>query len=325
MLTPKDKYRNFSETETSLPLFSRAWWLDAVTGHEGWDVVLVEKDNKIVASMPFAIRKKWGITIIGQPPLTPTLGPWIKRPTNQSHTKGLASSKELYNELINQLPSFGQFTQNWHYKQSNWLPFYWEGFSQTTRYTYLIKDLSCIEKTQKTFQGKIRTDIKKAVNRYELITTNDINIDDFYILFTKVFQRQNKPPPYTIDFLRKVDNACRIKKSRHIIAAKDKSGNIHAAVYLVWDDNCTYYLMSGSDPGLRNSGAVSLCLFEAIQFATTVTEEFDFEGSMIEPIERFFRAFGALQTPYHSVNKTTSKRIKLFQLYKELFLNKLKA
>jgi len=48
-------------------------------------------------------------------------------------------------------------------------------------------------------------------------------------------------------------------------------------------------------------------VWHAIKHSATVTKSFDFEGSMIEPIERFFRAFGAIQTPYFAISKTPSK------------------
>ena len=31
--------------------------------------------------------------------------------------------------------------QNFHYGITDWLPFYWEGYRQTTRYTYMLKDI----------------------------------------------------------------------------------------------------------------------------------------------------------------------------------------
>jgi hypothetical protein len=61
--------------------------------------------------------------------------------------------------------------------------------------------------------------------------------------------------------------------------------------------------MGGANPELRSSGATSLCLWEAIRFASKVCSRFDFEGSMIEPVERFFRGFGARQVPYFQINK----------------------
>ena len=39
---------------------------------------------------------------------------------------------------------------------------------------------------------------------------------------------------------------------------------------------------------------------------------------MIEPVERFFRAFGAVQTPYYSVHKTPSRILKTINFLREL-------
>lgn len=40
------------------------------------------------------------------------------------------------NYFIDNLPKFDYFNMNFHYSITNWLPFYWRGFKQTTRYTY---------------------------------------------------------------------------------------------------------------------------------------------------------------------------------------------
>lgn len=77
--------------------------------------------------------------------------------------------------------------------------------------------------------------------------------------------------------------------------------------------------MGGGDPDLRNSGATSLCIWEAILFASTIVKKFDFEGSMIESIEKFFRAFGASQTPYFEIYKTPSKLIRTAFFLRDLY------
>ncbi|MNZ86002.1 hypothetical protein D3C78_1048120 [compost metagenome] len=92
--------------------------------------------------------------------------------------------------------------------------------------------------------------------------------------------------------------------------AEDDQGRRHAGVYLIWDENSAYYLMGGGDPELRNSGATSLCMWEAIRFSATVTRRFDFEGSMLEPVEHFFRAFGAIQQPFSCASKTPSRLLR---------------
>jgi hypothetical protein len=82
---------------------------------------------------------------------------------------------------------------------------------------------------------------------------------------------------------------------------------VHAVAYAVWDDKAAYYVLGGGEPDLRNSGATSLLVWELIMRAREVTDVFDFEGSMMEPLERFFRAFGGRQTPYLHVFRATRR------------------
>jgi len=214
-------------------------------------------------------------------------------------------------ELIGQLPPFGSFQQNFHYSISSWLPFYWQGFQQTTRYTYVIEDLSDLDAVWSETRQNIRTDIRKAQKKLGIRT--DLSLDSFLSLSEMTFQRQGISLPYSRELVARLDRACVERNCRRIFFAEDSQGQLHAAIYLVWDEQSAYYLMGGADPELRNSGATSLVMWEAIQFAGTVTRSFDFEGSMIEPVERFFRSFGARQRPYFQVSKVNSLPLKMYQ------------
>ena len=314
-----DKYRTLCTQEPSIPLFSQAWWLDATAGEGVWDVALVEKGGTIVAAMPYVTRQRYGFTLLGQPALTQTLGPWLRETEGKSSTR-LAQHKDWLQALIAQLPPFAHFIQNWHWKMGNWLPFYWAGFQQTTRYTYILQELSDEQELWQGLQENIRREIKKAGNRLQLRVRDDLTVDDFLVLNRMTFARQNMALPYTEAFVHQLDQACAARQARKIFIAEDAQGRRHAGVYIVWDGNSAYYLMGGGDPELRNSGATSLCMWEAIKFAATVTQRFDFEGSMIEPVEKFFRAFGAQQTPYFTVSKTPSRILQT-----ALFLRSLKG
>ena len=304
-----DKYRALCSQEPTIPLFSQAWWLDATAGEGAWDVALVEKGGAIVAAMPYVPRKRYGLTMLGQPALTQTLGPWLRETGGKSSTR-LAQQKDGMQALIDQLPPFAHFTQNWHWGMANWLPFYWAGFHQTTRYTYILHELGDEQILWQGLRENIRGDIKKASNRFQLRVRDDLSMDDFLRLNRMTFDRQGMALPYTEAFVHKLNQACAARQARKIFIAEDEQGRRHAGVYIVWDQNSAYYLMGGGDPELRNSGATSLCMWEAIKFAATVTKRFDFEGSMIEPVEKFFRAFGAQQTPYFTVSKTPSRILK---------------
>lgn len=302
-------YRNFARNEKSLPIFMRDWWLDAVCGDK-WDVSVVERGGVIVAAMPYTLKQRYGMTIITQPPLTQTLGPWLKL-SNGKYSNSLGHEKDLLAELISQLPTFSDFKQSWNFKNTNWLPFYWQGFHQTTRYTYRLEDLTDLDVVWSEFSENIRREIRKASNRFKLKVRTDLDLNDFLELNHQTYNRQGKGLPYSIEFINRLDRASAENNSRQIFIAEDLEGKRHAGVYIVWDEQSAYYLLGGADPKLRSSGASSLCLWEAIKFSSTKTKSFDFEGSMIEPIERYFRAFGAIQTPYFLVSKTPSRVVRM--------------
>ena len=64
--------------------------------------------------------------------------------------------------MISQLPEYDSLKICLHWSFKNWMPFYWKGFTQTTRYTYQIRDIQNLDKVWDGFDQKIRTDIRKA-------------------------------------------------------------------------------------------------------------------------------------------------------------------
>lgn len=309
-MSAKDRYRTFSRNEPSLPVFSRDWWLDATAGPDAWDVALVIKGNDIVAAMPYVVRRRYGLTVIGQPALTQKLGPWFRASDGKPAAR-LAREKDLMQELIDQLPPFDHFTQNWHYGRTNWLPFCWNGFKQTTRYTYVLPELGETGRLWAGFDNSTRAECKKASERFRLQVRDDLPLDAFLALNRLTFQRQGIEVPYSDAFVRRLDAACAERSCRKYFIAVDEEGRHHAGNYIVWDEYSAYGLMNGADPTLRNSGATSLCMWEVIKYAAGVTQRFDFAGSMLEPVERFFRGFGATQLPYFYITKTPSRVLRI--------------
>lgn len=315
-MTNKEKYREFCKTEKNIPIFSKDWWLDSV-GPENkyWDVILIEKGGQIVASMPYIVGRKHNFKTIEMPKLTQNLGPYIKYPENQKYETKLSYEKEIMTEIIEKIPDVAYFSQNFNYRITNWLPFYWKGFKQTTRYTYIIDNLNNINQIWNNFSSNTRKQIKKAEKQVKVFTSDDLYL--FYKINIMSFERQKIVIPYTYSFIEKLDNNLKQRNCRKIFFAKDSQDNIHAAIYILCDENSAIYLMGGGNPELRNSGATSLLMWEAMKYASNITNNFDFEGSMLPQVEPFFRGFGAIQTPYFSISKTYSKLYKLLSLGKE--------
>lgn len=307
----KSKYRDFCNGEESLPIFHRDWWLDAACGHDGWDVAIAVSGGNIVGVLPYSRVKRYSFTILTQPPLTPRLGPWLNIDPAKP-AKLLARQKDIMSELIEQLPNYALFHQCFGDHITNWLPFKWKGFAQTTAYSYLLENIGDPERLWGGLQENIRREIRKAKGRFGLTVQECTDITEFLDLARRTFVRQNLKFPVSEAIFRRIDLACDTRNCRKIWLAKDAAGTAHAGAYIVWDRGRAYYLFGGSDPGLRNSGAGSLCLWHAINAAAEVTATFDFEGSVIEAIERFFRAFGARQVPYFVVARARTALLRFY-------------
>lgn len=319
MTSNKDKYRKLSETETTIPIFSRAWWMDAVCGEDNWDVLLVEKGNECVASLPYYFKKNYGFTAITQPPLTQTNGIWIKYPPNQTYSSRLSYEKEVMTDIINQLQTLNvdYYNQNFHYSITNWQPFYWRGFTQTTYYTYVIPYINAINLDDlfSKFSRAKRRNIKRAESI--LNVKMGLGAREFYDNHRMTLEKQGKKISYSFNIFKRIYDATLQRGYGHTIYAVDNNQEIHSALFVIWDENSAYDLISTIDPDFRDSGSASLLIREIIKYVSTKTTHFDFEGSMIEGVANSFRQFSTIQKPYFNIS-FMSRRMRVAYHFREL-------
>lgn len=300
-MTDKDKYSRLCNKETSIPLFSRDWWLDTVCGKDSWDVLLVEEKGTIQATLPIYIPHRG---IISMPPYTQTMGPWfVPEPPDAKYTRTLGKHQAICKEFTEALKKYPHFLQNFNYRITDWLPFYWEGYRQTTRYTYLLNDIRNEKLLWENMSPNIRRNITKAKEKNGITVKKGIPVDDFLRIQDLTFKRQQLSNCWEHDILKDIITACRQRNQGDLWGAYDTGGHLHAVAFIVWQESSAYYLAGGGDPELRASGAHSLVLWEGIRFTAQYTDLFDFEGSMIPGVERFFREFGAIQTPFFTITK----------------------
>ncbi len=281
-------------------VFEQPWWLDAVAPGQ-WDAAVVREEDAVLARLPYTKRRVFGLTAIVQPPLTQTLGPWLA-PLAGRYPERLEKEKKLLRELIELLPRFDHFRLNFSPTLTNWLPFYWAGFQATVRYTYRIDDLSDLDRVRSEFQEPVRRGIRKAQSAVEI--NHDHPLEELLRLDAQTYSRQGLRSPHSPDLVRRLDAACAARGARRILGAVDAQGRTHAALLVVWDERTLYALINARDPELQTFGSNTILFWEAIRLASEVSRVFDFEGSMLEPIEHFFRGFGGKQTPYLSVSKS---------------------
>lgn len=316
-MTDKDKYRLLCGSEESIPIFSRDWWLDTACGEARWDVLLIEKKGRVLAALPLYIPCRG---IVSMPPFTQTMGPWFAPESEDTkYTSVLGKRQELSASFIERLRAYPVFMQNFHYEVTDWLPFYWADYQQSTRYTYLLKSMDDPARIWNGMSLHIRRNIRKAKEKHHITVRRGIPREDFMRMHEATFKRQRIAIPQDTRHLRSLIDTCLKRGQGDLWGGYDAEGRIHAAAFVAWQESSAYYLAGGGDPALRGSGAHSLVLWESILALSGVCERFDLEGSMLPGVERFFREFGAIQTPYFTISKgklslLDKARIKLSRL-----------
>ncbi|HEX3868444.1 MAG TPA: GNAT family N-acetyltransferase [Gemmatimonadaceae bacterium] len=291
------------DISSTYALFQQPWWLDAVAPGE-WSAVEVQSNGVVTGRLPFRTKRVHGLTVATMPPLTPVLGPWIRPHTGRTLAR-ISEENAILEALVEQVPRLDLFRHACAPDVSNCLPFLWHDFDVALSYTYRLDDLSDLDRVWKEMRDTTRQTVRKAEKTVGLRT--DISIERLFTVLESTFVRQGLSAPFTLDFLKRIDAACVPRGRRRVFAAEDAQGRVHAVAYIVWDDRAAYYLLGGGDPELRRSGAQAFVLWEAIRFAQTVTKCFDFEGSVMRPIEQFFRGFGGRLTPYAIVTRMSAR------------------
>lgn len=281
-------------------VFSRSWWLQTVAP-DRWEIHVLRQEGKIVCGLAAARSRARLHERLGMPPLTQVLGALLSPPGSDGYERNLTREMELLEDLVGRLPEVGEFSIQFHPAFTNWLPFYWAGYAQTTRYTYALEDLSDLEAVFSGFAHSKRKNLKRAEQTVRVL--EDLEADALYDNHVATLAAQGKRIAYSRDLYRRILEAAGSRGAGKTWYAVDERGRLHAAILVVWDRHSAYYLISSIDPAHRNSGAATLLVRKAIEHVAPLTRRFDFEGSMIRGVETSFRRFGARQVPYFRISR----------------------
>jgi hypothetical protein len=285
-------------------LFASSWWLEAVAPGR-WRTHAVERDGAVVAAWPTIVRKsRWGEVHEGAP-ITPYLGPILSGGAGV-HRRRSREAEQL-EQLLAELGRFAHIEARCGPEFDYWTPLHWHGFSQTTHYTWRLPDLTDLEAVFGGLRENLRREIRKAGKLG--IVVEDGTLGDYLRLHELGAERQDRLGEAQANrrVIERVDDAAAGRGAREILVARDGDGRLHSGAFFVHDAAWTYYLLGGSDPQHRTTGAASLVMWSAIERAAARGTGFDFEGSMLRPVERFVRAWGGEPTPYSIVRKTPSR------------------
>jgi hypothetical protein len=299
-MTEKERFLAYYQKNPDIPIFYTPEWLDAVTG-KTWDVInAYDAENNIIAFMPVTKKNKWGLELFTNPLLSPHQG--IYFPALDPNMKEQKKQSLIFKACREILPKIGNpnlFKVRFHPSFSMWLPFYYQGYRQTTYYSYVLENIKNHDAIFEGFKMNTRNTIRRAEKKLTVIEKDDIEL--LYTLLKNTFEHKKSRMPFSLDFLKNLDGA--IRHNRKLLFALDDQNNVLAGIFLAYDHNTAYNLIFGTDFQHVNSGAPSFLIWKAIQTASEKVNRFDFEGSRLPTIQPFFQSFGGTPVPYFEISK----------------------
>lgn len=303
-MSDKDKYKYYTKNNNDIPIFSRPWWLDAVSDEGYWDVILYEKNNNIYGSLPFFIKKKNIFKLSILPRLTQKLGPYFA-------DSKFNDNEKIFSHLSKKLPYTNYFDQNCHHTINNQKIFINEGFTVKNMRTCIIEDIKNINEIRNNFSKNRRYDLSKAKEN-NLNTNFNVNPNLFYEEHVKNLKKRGLKINYSKNFLIRLFDACSENKSGKLIGVYDNSNNYLALCFIVWDDLYAYLIGLTTNSDNLKTGASSLLIFNSINYLIGKTKNFDFEGSMDENIYKFYNSFGTITKNYFKIKSIKPSFMKVF-------------
>ena len=303
-MSDKDKYKHYTKNNDDIPIFSRPWWLDAVSDEGYWDVILYEKNNNIYGSLPFFIKKKNIFKLSILPRLTQKLGPYFA-------DSKFNDNEKIFSHLSKKLPYTNYFDQNCHHTINNQKIFINEGFTVKNMRTCIIEDIKNINEIKNNFSKNRRYDLSKAKEN-NLNTNFNVNPNLFYEEHVKNLKKRGLKINYSKNFLIRLFDACSENKSGKLIGVYDNSNNYLALCFIVWDDLYAYLIGLTTNSDNLKTGASSLLIFNSINYLIGKTKNFDFEGSMDENIYKFYNSFGTITKNYFKIKSIKPSFMKVF-------------
>jgi hypothetical protein len=319
-LSIKEAYRVFCSESDSIPLFSQPCWLDLLAKDSGldWDVVGVKESDEFRAFLPFCFSKRYKVfDQITMPKLTPYLSPVFCETQRLQLPNELSNNLNLCLGLIQELPNCDTLIHRFS-PEIGLLDQLSKGrLSLDFFITYVISNKSH-EEVKKGFRSSLIRQIKKGEKTLLILSGTPKELFD---LSVKTFGRQGKECPYSLGIITAILEEVTSLNCGEILVTKDEAGNIHSGGLFVSDSQNYYYLIGAGDPEFRNSGAQSYLLNYTIAKAMKSGLSFDFEGSMVPSIAKFFSNFGGELKPYAGLFKKEKSSFRIAKKIDKLFHN----
>jgi hypothetical protein len=284
-----------SQAVNSLP-YAYTWYLDALCSR--W-VAVVVGDYEFV--MPLPIGRKWGLLYVYQPLFCQQLGVFYRR-----------HSDAMIELLLNTaLKKFVFVNLNVNY--DNAITKQMRGLGK--KKNLILQLNSKHSEIQKGYSDNTLRNIKKGQKAGLVFEVSDTksqeDFADFYVTHTAV--KDDKFKARHIESLKLLVHQFIINSCGKLFLAKDADGNICAGVIVIESGQRIIHLLPAADDYARQNGGMHYLVDAVLKNYEGSEKTYDFEGSSVDSIARFYEGFGATNQPFYVLSKSPFKATRLGQ------------
>lgn len=255
------------------------WYLDMVARQ--WDA-LVLGDYELV--LPLVHRRKWGvIPYLFRPYGVQQLGIFGAKPVTEDITREFITSiprsylhKDIYFNVENQFP---------------------KDIRHNFRRTYEIPLDQSYQSIYSSYGSQIKRNLKRAEKAGLTIFENDTP-DTLVLLFKRNKGKMVGLSDWHYDRMKQIMYALIYRKMGAVWSIHDDRNSPCASCFLAYTSKRMVFLFSGQEPYGQKTGAMTKLIDNAMMWAAERGGVFDFEGSDLRGLERFYKSFGADMKTY---------------------------
>jgi len=291
----------FRLSEQANGIFGSEKWL-RIYGEELQLVGLYKDEKQLAGGFFYLAAKKAGLQFVKLPPYTPHCGLFFENVSTNPAAKNSArkeAMKVVCEYLLALRPAITVLAL--HASHIDLQPFIWNNFKVIPNYTYQISLKKDLLEIQSAFDSKNRNSIAKVLKDQPVVEVNNASASELLHFFTACLDKSGANI-YTQELSRIFETFSDHVGAFHLSVRQ--TGQLQAAVYCVYDKKVCYYLLGGTTRDQSANGLNNLLILKAIEKAKELNcEVFDFEGSMLPGVEKFFRSFGPELLPFYTINK----------------------
>jgi len=270
-----EKYNSCLHNSLNYKVFAEKWYLDAVTNLP-WNCLVYDNYKAI---MPLPFRKKFGFKYVAQPLFTQQLGVFYKEEISQA----------IFDDFFKILDKY--WVRSYCFNHHNTVNFKIKGKLQKN---YALD----LNSTDKQLFAKFRKGTKaevKVAEREGVVLQNCTNIEDIAHL-NESFSNYKISPIFRKTFssiLKQLQN-----KNQLLMYVSNLNNEKVGYICMIINEKSIHYLFSSVSMLGKRVGVSHFQIFNIMKQYSNQETVFDFLGSEIPGVAKFFRSFGAEEKKY---------------------------